>query len=101
MTDVTHVVVYEPPDAGAEGTAAVIARKHIFTSHYFQARVELIALFPDDTNSKSLRTYLVYVDRSLFDGEIEGFKRHLLVRSVLDNVRERMDALRQRFALAD
>ena len=101
VTDVTHAVVYEPPDAGAEGPAAVIAKKHIFTSHYFQARVELIALFPDDTNSKSLRTYVVYVDRSLFDGEIEGFRRHLLVRSVLDKVRERMDALRQRFALAD
>jgi hypothetical protein len=62
VTDLTHTVVYHPPDPGAEGPAVVTAQKHIFTSHYFHARVELIGLFPAEGSG----SYLVYIDRSLF-----------------------------------
>ena len=55
----------------------VIAQKHIFTSHYFFARVEYIALFPDDPSAEQPGTYVVYVDRSLFDDSLGSFKRAL------------------------
>ena len=56
----------------------------------------MIGLFPEDTPGTG--TYLVYVDRSLFDGELGGLKRRMLVSGVLDNVEKRLDAVRDHFA---
>jgi hypothetical protein len=41
---------------------------------------------------------MVYVDRSLFDDDLGGFKRSLLVRGVLKDVEERLASLREGFA---
>jgi hypothetical protein len=97
ITDIIHTVVYEPPLRDAEGPAVVIAQKHIFTSHYFFARVEYIVLFRDDESAEEPGTYVVYVDRSLFDDSLGSFKRGFMVRGVLTDVSERLEALQGRF----
>jgi hypothetical protein len=98
VTDLVHSVIYEPTTQNGQGPRVVIAQKHLFTSHYFLARVEFIGLFADETGEGPSGTYLVYVDRSLFDDDLGGFKRSLLVRGVLKDVRERLAALRESFA---
>lgn len=98
VTDLVHSVVYEPAAPNGQGPRVVIAQKHLFTSHYFLARVEFIGLFADESGEGPSGTYLVYVDRSLFDDDLGGFKRSLLVRGVLNDVRERLAALRESFA---
>jgi len=99
VTDVVHTVVYEPTAPNGDGPRVVIAQKHLFTSHYFLARVEYIALFADASSGSQSGTYLVYVDRSLFDDDLGGFERSLLVRGVLKDVTERLAALRETFAV--
>jgi len=103
VTDIIHTVVYELPDRGAsssKGPAVVIAQKHIFTSHYFFARVEYIGLFPDGAEVEPHGTYVVYVDRSLFDDSLGSFKRGFMVRGVLMDVHERLEALQKKLAEA-
>jgi hypothetical protein len=97
VTDVIHTIVYEPPDAGPEDPAVVVVDKRILSSHYFQARLVYIGLFPDERPG-SKGTYLVYIDRSRFDGDITGIKRSLLVRGVLRDTRDQLTALQGRFA---
>jgi hypothetical protein len=97
ITYIIHTVVYEPSDRGDQDPAVLIAQKHIFTSHYFFARVEYIALFPDDPAAKEPGTYVVYVDRSLFDDSLGTFKRPFLVSGVLEDVNERLAGLRDKF----
>jgi hypothetical protein len=98
VTDVIHTVVYEPSDREAQEPSVLIAQKHLFTSHYFFARLEYIALFPDDPSAARPGTYVVYVDRSLFDDSLGSFKRSFMVRGVLKDVRQRLVALRKKFA---
>jgi hypothetical protein len=98
VTDLVHSVVYEATTQNGQGPRVVIAQKHLFTSHYFLARVEFIGLFADEADEGPSGTYLVYVDRSLFDDDLGGFKRSLLVRGVLNDVRERLAKLRESFA---
>jgi len=97
ITDIIHTVVYEPSDRGEQDPAVVIAQKHIFTSHYFFARVEYIAIFPDDPDAEQPGSYVVYVDRSLFDDSLSSFKRPFVVRGVLNDVHERLEALQEKF----
>jgi hypothetical protein len=98
VTDLVHTVVYVPAAPEDPGPRVVIAQKHLFTSHYFLARVEFIALFAADAGGSPSGTYLVYLDRSLFDDDLGGFKRGLLVRGVLKDVEARLGALRESFA---
>jgi hypothetical protein len=98
VTDLLHTVAYEVPDAAAGDPEVVMLQKRIFSSHYFQARLGYIGLFSDETSPEGPGTYLVYIDRSLFDGEITGIKRSLLVRGVLADTRAQLASLQQSFA---
>jgi hypothetical protein len=95
VTTITHTLVYEPSEVPGGHPEVLIAQKHLYTTHYFQARVEFIALFADGAD----RTYLVYVDRSLFDEDVGGFTRRMLVRGVRDDVAQRIDAVRDHMAM--
>jgi hypothetical protein len=96
VTAVVHTLVLEPEKISAGEPAVTIVQKYLFATHYFTARIEMIGLFPEDTPGTG--TYLVYVDRSLFDGELGGLKRRMLVSGVLNNVEKRLDAVRDHFA---
>jgi hypothetical protein len=94
VTAVTHTLVYEPSEVPPGEPEVLIVQKHLFTTHYFLARIEFSGLFADGSD----RTYLIYVDRSIFDDEVGGFKRSMLVRGVRDDVAKRMNAVRDHMA---
>ena len=81
-------------EAASVEPEVLIAQKHLFTTHYFEARIEFSSLFANGSD----RTYLVYVDRSLFDDRVAGVKRKMLVRGVLEDVAKRMNAVRDHMA---
>ncbi|MDJ0851415.1 MAG: hypothetical protein QNK04_23820 [Myxococcota bacterium] len=93
VTQVTHAVLYEPP----ESPFSLVVQKHLLLTHYFLARLELTWLLPDTLEGEPSGTYLVYIDRSLFDGDVSGVKRMMLVRGVLNDVSERLAEVRGLF----
>ena len=78
-----------------EARLSVITSECVSSRVLRSASVEMIALFPDDPPGQG--SYLVYVDRSLFDGELGRFKRRMLVSGVLSNVESRLEAVRDHF----
>jgi hypothetical protein len=95
VTMLTHGVLYEPE----ESPFSLIVQKHILMTHYFVARLELVWMLPDVLVGEPSGTYLVYVDRSLFDEQVSGIKRMMLVRGVLKDVEKRIAAVRALFAV--
>jgi hypothetical protein len=88
VTGVVHAVIYESP-----GSFPLIALKNLYSSHYFHARLQIIALFadPDDPN----QTYLGYTDRMLFEADVGSLKRRILEAGVLRDVAQRLELLRK------
>jgi hypothetical protein len=89
---VHHLVVYAP----ASGTA-LVARKQLYATHYFEAALEVLAVAPvDDTTS-----YLITVRRFRFDNLPRGLfnirgrvRRELADAARRDLARERTEAER-------
>ncbi len=94
VTQLTHAVLYEPP----ESPFSLLVQKHLLLTHYFLARLELVWLLPDTLQDEPTGTYLVYIDRSLFDDELSGLRRMMLVRGLLEDVGQRVAQLRAPFA---
>ncbi len=94
VTQLTHGVLYEPP----ESPFSLVVQKHLLLTHYFLARLELVWLLPDRLEGEPSGTYLVYIDRSLFDGDVSGLKRMMLVRGLLGDVEQRIAEIRSLFA---
>jgi hypothetical protein len=88
VTGVVHAVIYEPPSG-----FSLIALKNLYSSHYFHARLQIIALFadPDDPN----QTYLGFTDRMLFEADVGSLKRRILEAGVLKDVAQRLELLRK------
>ena len=84
-----HSLVYEPP-AGLPTT--LIALKTLYSSHYFQARQRLIALWEDSDNPNV--TYVGYSDRLLFDDDVGRIKRRMLEAGVVKSTTQRLEVLR-------
>ena len=91
VTAVIHAVFLEPPD---RRPALMIAYKHLFASHYFQARLALTGLFAVAKEGEPAGPVLVYVDRMLFDGQPNRLVRRMIVRRALEDVRGRLISLR-------
>jgi len=60
-----HVVVYAPPEA--ESTAAFVARKQLYASHYFEGALELLAVVDAAGSGAQPAAYLITVRRFRFD----------------------------------
>jgi hypothetical protein len=82
VTSIVHTVAFDP-EAGEP--AELIAAETLYSSHYFYARLQPLALYTDTANPK--QTYALYGDRLLFDGEVGSVKRKLLRSSVVDDLR--------------
>ena len=93
VTQLTHAVLYEPPDS----PFSLIVQKHVLITHYFVTRLELVWALPDALDAAPTGTYLVYIDRSLFDDDVGGLQRMMLVRGVLGDVEERIAEVRSGF----
>jgi hypothetical protein len=88
VTGVVHAVIYEPP-----GSFPWIALKNLYSSHYFHARLQLIALLADPEDPE--HTYLGYTDRLLFDANVGSIKQRMINAGILKDVGRRLALLRK------
>lgn len=88
VTGIVHTVAFEP-EAGEP--AELIAAETLYSSHYFYARLQLLALYTDTAKPK--QTYALYGDRLLFDDQVGSVKRKLLRSSVVEDLRQRLSKL--------
>jgi hypothetical protein len=93
VTSIVHTVAFDP-DAGVP--ASWIAAETVYSSHYFDARLQLIVLYADAADPK--RTYALYGDRMLFDDEVGGVRRRMLRSGVVKDVRKQLNALAATYA---
>jgi hypothetical protein len=87
VTSLAQGFVYR---AGAPaGEPTLLAQKQLYASHYFLARVELSALY-DASDRNGPAMVLVYLDRTLFDDDLNWAKRKALARGVRSALSERL-----------
>jgi hypothetical protein len=91
VTSILHTVAFDP---GAGEPAGLIAAETLYSSHYFDARLQLLGLYGDTENSK--QTYALYGDRLLFDDEVGSVQRRILRSGVVADVRKRLDQVGER-----
>jgi hypothetical protein len=60
VVSVVHAVIYEPP---SNPDFALVAQKHIYASHYYDASLAVASMAGAEESGKPV-TYLVYVNRS-------------------------------------
>lgn len=89
-----HMIVYR---TGADlASPVVIASKQLYASHYFQAVLNVMAVFDASGERGQPSSYLISVQSARFDGELGGFKR-IIVRSRLNReVAGDLESLRDR-----
>jgi hypothetical protein len=75
VISIVHAVIYEQP---GESASVLVAQKHLYASHYYDASLAVASLLADEDDAGKPVTYLVYVNRSrgdLLKGGIGGVKR--------------------------
>jgi hypothetical protein len=91
VTSVVHTVLFDP-----EGEPArLIAAQTLYSSHYFYARLQLLALYSDTADSE--QSYWMYGDLLLFDGKVGLIQRRILRSGVVDDVRTRLSAVAKEY----
>jgi len=93
-TTITHAIIYKRADEANPGVT--IALKQIYTSHYFQARFQLMTLVDSSMVSKEPGIYLVYIDRLLFDENLNWVSRKLISKTVTSHMKSWLTAIRNR-----
>lgn len=93
-TTITHATIYKRADEANPGVT--IALKQIYTSHYFQARFQLMKLVDSSMVSKEPGIYLVYIDRLLFDENLNWVSRKLISKTVTSHMKSWLTAIRNR-----
>lgn len=93
-TTITHATIYKRADGANPGVT--IALKQIYASHYFQARFQLMTLVDSSLGSKEPGIYLVYIDRLLFDENLNWASRKLISRTVTSHMKSWLTAIRNR-----
>ena len=90
LTTVTHASLYRPPPGGV---AALIARKQIYASHYFHAALSLVTIVDDPRASGGPASYVIDVQRFLFDRRLGGLVRRKAQGRLGDDLRSRLATL--------
>ena len=99
LTTVVHTAVYVP-NASADGErsiSALVARKQIFASHYFRARLSMLAFVdavPASPGGEAV-TYVVWLERALFDTKLGRFVRGRVEGRLEEDLRSRLTAVRR------
>ena len=88
VTSILHTVGFDP---GAGEPVGLVAAETLYSSHYFDARLQLLGFYTDTENRE--RTYALYGDRLLFDDEVGGIQRRMLRSSLVADVRKRLEKL--------
>ncbi len=87
LTTVTHSVVHR--DLDGDHADLWIGMKLLYASHYLHASLRLMRVV-NDWSSAQPTSYLVCVDRLLFDAEVGGIKRAMLKRHLRSHLAERL-----------
>ena len=90
LTSVVHSSSYAAPERSASPVRALIARKQIFATHYFRARLSLLAFVTAPDGG----AYLLWLDRSLFDTKLNRVTRGRVEGRLEDDLRDRLTRLR-------
>ncbi|MCK5422387.1 MAG: hypothetical protein KAJ08_09490, partial [Deltaproteobacteria bacterium] len=90
----THATIYKRADKA--NPSVTIALKQIYASHYFQARFQLMTLVDSSMVSKEPGIYLVYIDRLLFDENLNWATRKLISKTVTSHMKSWLTAIRNR-----
>ena len=93
-TTITHATIYTHTDPAKPGVT--IALKQIYTSHYFQARFQLMTLVDSPLESNQPGIYLVYIDRLLFDKDLNWPSRKLIANTLIAHMKSWLTAIRNR-----
>lgn len=89
---VTQAAIYQPKGQGDR--AHTVALKQIYTTHYFQARLQLMDLIPPNPSAQDTAFYLLYLDRLRFDADINAVNRMLISKNLLAHVKSWLHLLR-------
>ena len=98
LTTLVHSALYPAPERSSV-VRALIARKQIFATHYFRARLSMLAFLETtpsvaSTGARSdgapAGTYLLWLDRSLFDTRLNRFVRGRVEGRLEDDLRSRL-----------
>jgi hypothetical protein len=89
VTSIVHTVAFDPEESQP---AMLIVAETLYSSHYFYARLQLLGLYTDTADPE--RTYALYGDRLLFDGQVGSIQRRMLRKGVLDDLREQLGKVR-------
>jgi len=87
LTTVTHSVVHR--DLDGDHADLWIGMKLLYASHYLHASLRLMRVI-NDWSSAEPASYLVSVDRLLFDAEVGGIKRAMLKRRLRSHLAQRL-----------
>jgi hypothetical protein len=94
VTHLYHSTLYMP--AGEAISDAILTRKQIYASHYFQAAVSFLAVAPIQDTDPNVGIYLVLLIRQRFDGKVGGIKRMTLERRLRDNTTSQLQDVQKR-----
>ncbi len=91
LTTVTHSVVYG--DASVHEGDFWVGMKLLYASHYLTASLRLMRVIEDPTAGQPT-SYLICVDRLLFDAKVGGIKRAMAKRRLRSYLADRLEAIR-------
>lgn len=100
LTTITHAAIDARPEAARGAPRVLIALKQVYASHYFHAGLSTLMLFEapavggETGGGASSGSYLIWLDRSLFDTDLGGFTRRRVVDRLEANLAARLGALR-------
>jgi len=84
-----HMAIRAAPET--TGVDAIIATKQLYASHYFQAALDFVFVVTVPGRDE---TYLLWVLRQRFDGEVSGIKRIMLERGLREHIAEILKSLK-------
>ncbi|UCD24287.1 MAG: hypothetical protein JSW51_14910 [Gemmatimonadota bacterium] len=91
LTTVTHTVVHR--DSIGDMAGVWVGMKLLYASHYLHASLRQMRLI-EDRSSDEPASYLVCVDRLLFDAKVGGIKRAMVKRRLRSHLADRLEEIR-------
>ncbi len=94
VTHLYHSTMYRP--TGSVLYDAVLARKQIYASHYFQAAVCFVSIAPVPDQEREVGVYVTLFVRQRFDGKVGGIQRATLERGLRNSTRSQLEDVKRR-----
>lgn len=95
---VTHAFVYTSTTDDGRPLVS-IAHKKLHASHYYYAALRSATVIDSPQGGETV-SYMIFLDRHLFDGKLGGFKKRMLRNGLREGLEEELDGIRQRIGEA-